>query len=177
MNCFKSLFFGIRNDYKAYAKESGSTIKPLAKIHYYCNTIFRFSHFFYQVRLLPVAKMLWLVNRLVFSIDIDPGAKLNGGFVIIHGVGIVIGRYVVSEGNFHIFQGATLGGNYGKKRYYKNILITQPYLENNIIIGMNAVVIGPVVLESGVKVGANAVVTKDMPAGSIVVGSNKILNK
>lgn len=176
MNCFKRLFSGIKKDYLAYAKEAHGKFKPLLKVHFYCNLLFRFSHFFYQIKLLPLAKVFWGINRFVFTIDIDPGARLNGGFVIIHGFGIVIGRYVISEGDFHIFHGATLGGNYGKESNHKGFLISQPYINEGVVIGINAVVLGPVVLERGARIGANAVITRDVPAHCTVVGNNKILN-
>jgi serine O-acetyltransferase len=175
MNVFRGLFNGIINDYKCYAKAAKSNVKPLFKLHYYCNVIFRFSHFFYKIKLLPLAKILWGVNRIIYSVDIDPGAELNGGFAIIHGIGVVIGRYVMSEGMFLIYQGATLGGNNDKESMYNGILLRQPYIHDNVIIGINAAVLGPIVIENNVVIGANAVVTKNVIANSIMVGNNKVL--
>lgn len=164
-------------DYKAFAKHTNSNIKPLFKIHLFCMLLFRISHLFYKINLTPISKIFWLFNRLIFSIDIDPGARLNGGVVILHGVGIVIGRYVHSEGDFKIYQGATLGGNNGKESIYNGHTFSQPLIIGDCIIGINAVVLGPVILSKGVRVGANAVVTKDVPANSIVVSNNKIVNE
>ncbi|MDB5110846.1 MAG: CysE [Mucilaginibacter sp.] len=175
MNSIKNLYRGIKNDYNGYAKIANSRIKPIFKIHYYCNLIFRISHFFYEIKLLPLAKIFWGINRFVYAIDIDPGAKLNGGFVIIHGIGVVIGRYVISEGLFRIYQGATLGGNNDKESTYNGILLRQPYIKDNVIIGINAAVLGPVVIETGAVIGTNAVVTKNVVPNSIVVGNNKTL--
>ncbi|MDB4925324.1 hypothetical protein [Mucilaginibacter sp.] len=175
MNSFKNLYNGLKNDYNGYAKVANSSIKPLFKIHYYCNVIFRISHFFYEIKLLPVAKIFWGINRFVYAIDIDPGAQLNGGFVLIHGIGIVIGRYVISEGLFKIYQGATLGGNNDKESMYDGILLKQPYIKDNVIIGINSTVLGPIVVEAGVVIGANAVVTKNVAANTVIVGNNKIL--
>ncbi|MDB5004489.1 MAG: cysE [Mucilaginibacter sp.] len=175
MNSFKNLFIGLKNDYNGYARVAGSKIKPILKIHYYCNVIFRISHFFFEIKLLPIAKIFWGINRFVYAIDIDPGAQLNGGFVIIHGIGIVIGRYVKSEGLFKIYQGATLGGNNDKESIYEGILLKQPFVKDNVIIGINSAVLGPIVIEEGVVIGANAVVTKNVAAGSVIVGNNKVL--
>jgi serine O-acetyltransferase len=175
MNSLIDLFKGLKNDYNGYARVDGSKIKPIFKIHYYCNVIFRISHFFFEIKLLPIAKILWGVNRFVYAIDIDPGAQLNGGFVIIHGIGIVIGRYVKSEGLFKIYQGATLGGNNDKEGIYEGVLLKQPYIKDNVIIGINSAVLGPIVIEEGAVIGANAVVTKNVAAGNIIVGNNKIL--
>lgn len=177
MNSFKSLFKGLRDDYNGYAKFSNSRIKPLFKIHYYCNVIFRISHFFYRIKLLPLAKILWGVNRFIYAIDIDPGAELNGGFVIIHGIGVVIGRYVISEGLFKIYQGATLGGNNDKESIYNGMLLRQPYIKDNVTIGINAAVLGPIVIGAGAVIGTNAVVTKEVMDNHVIVGNNKILRK
>ncbi|GGM86315.1 hypothetical protein GCM10010967_18170 [Dyadobacter beijingensis] len=165
----------ILKDYAAYAEHSGSKLKPLTKTMFYCNVFFRLSSVLYKVRLVPVARIFWLLNRILFSIDIDPRARLRGGMVILHGAGVVIGRFVTAEGNFKIYQGATLGGNNGKKRTVNGQTFSQPYLQNNVTIGINAAVLGPVILENGSSVGANAVVTKDVPAGAVVVSNNVIL--
>jgi serine O-acetyltransferase len=164
-------------DYKAYAVHTNSKIKPLLKINLLCMLFFRISYVFYKIKLLPLSKLFWLINRIVFSIDIDPGAHLKGGVVILHGVGVVIGRYVTAEGDFKIYQGATLGGNNGKESFYNGKAFSQPIIKANCIIGINAVVLGPVILNEGAKIGANAIVTKDVPANSVVVSCNKIVNQ
>ncbi|HMG07525.1 MAG TPA: hypothetical protein VK609_03395, partial [Mucilaginibacter sp.] len=165
----------IKNDYLAYAGYAKSMYKPFFKIHYYCNINFRLSHFFFHLKLLPISRLFWLFNRIIFSIDIDPGATLKGGFVIIHGIGIVIGRYVVSEGQFKIFHGATLGGNNGKEAVYNNKVLKQPYLKDNITIGINSSVLGPITIGSGVIIGSHAIVTKDVSDDCTIVGNNKVL--
>jgi serine O-acetyltransferase len=176
MNCFVSFFKGVRNDYRAYAASS-SSIKALFKIHFYCNVCFRISHFFFQIKLLPVARIFWLFNRVVFSIDIDPGAKLNGGMEIVHGIGVVIGRYVISEGRFKIYHGATLGGNNGKEAAYNNMVLKQPYIKDKVIIGINSAVLGPIVIGAGAVIGTHALVTKDVADNCTIIGNNKILTK
>jgi serine O-acetyltransferase len=162
-------------DFQAYADHSDSKIKPFFKTMFYCNLFFRVSSALYRVKLIPIARIFWLLNRILFSIDIDPRAKLKGGMVILHGAGVVIGYNVVAEGDFKIYQGATLGGNNGKKRTFNGRTFSQPYLQSNVTIGINAAVLGPVILESGSSVGANAVVTKDVPANAVVVSNNVIL--
>ena len=69
MNSFRNLWKGLKDDYNGYAKVAGNKIKPILKIHYYCNVIFRVSHFFFEIKLLPVAKILWAVNRFVYAIE------------------------------------------------------------------------------------------------------------
>ncbi|RXG12922.1 serine O-acetyltransferase [Leeuwenhoekiella aestuarii] len=165
------------DDYKAYAKHDESSLKPFFKIHLYCLMIFRISHLLYKWHLTPLSKIFWFINRIFFSIDIDPGARLKGGVVILHGTGIVIGRYVMSKGDFKIYQGATLGGNQGKESVYDGEKFSQPIIMNGSIIGINSAVLGPVVIGENTIVGTNTVVTKSVPENSIVVGINKILKK
>lgn len=167
----------VLKDYHAYATHTGSKIKPILKIHFYANIIFRISHLLYALKLSPLSRLFWLFNRVVFSVDIDPRANLKGGFVILHGIGVVIGRYVIAEGSFKIYQGATLGGNNGKESVYNNLKITQPVIMNDVVIGINAVILGPVILNNGTRVGANSVVTKSVPENSIVIANNVILNR
>lgn len=166
----------IKNDYLAYKKHTESSIKPFLKTMFYANVIFRISFFLYKLKLVPLSRLFWLVNRVLFAIDIDPRAHLQKGFVILHGVGIVIGRYVIAVGNFKIYQGATLGGNNGKEAMFNGEKLRQPLIGDNVIIGINAVVIGPILINDGVKIGANSTVTKDIPENAIVVSNNKILN-
>lgn len=176
-NVFIELISNIKSDFIAYEKHSRSKIKPFFKIHFYCNFNFRVSHFFYRIKLLPIARIFWLFNRIVFAIDIDPGAKLNGGFVIIHGIGIVIGRFVQSEGTFVIYHGATLGGNNGKVLIINDTLeLKQPFIKDGVVIGINSCLLGPIIINENVVIGANAVVTKNIERDLIVIGNNKILN-
>ncbi|PRY55292.1 serine O-acetyltransferase [Arcticibacter pallidicorallinus] len=172
---FSKLIDGIQQDFKGYSEYSKSSVKVFFKLHFYCNVLFRLSSFFYRLKLLPVARIFWLLNRVVFSIDIDPGAQLRGGMVIIHGIGVVIGRHVVSIGSFRIYQGATLGGNNGKTANTIFGDISQPIIGNNVVIGINSVVIGPVIIGDRAVIGANAVVTRDVQENEKIVGSNRVL--
>ncbi|MCL6216759.1 serine O-acetyltransferase [Zunongwangia pacifica] len=167
----------VSRDFNALAEHCGSKLKVFAKIMFYVALFFRISHFLYKIKLVPFSRLFWLLNRVLFSIDIDPRAVIKGGLVILHGAGIVIGKSVIINGNVKIYQGVTLGGNNGKKRKVGGSFFSQPIIEENVVIGINAVVLGPVILEKKVNIGANAIVTKDVPANSTVVSNNKILNK
>lgn len=166
-----------RKDYIAMRKHTNSNIKPLFKIHLWVMFFFRISHFFYKIKLIPVSRLFWMINRVLFSIDIDPRASFKGGVVIIHGIGLVIGRFVISEGDFVVYHGVTLGGNNNKERKYNNIIISQPVIKHNSIIGINAIIIGPVIIGENSRIGANAVITKDVPPNSTAISNNKILNE
>lgn len=165
----------IIKDFNAISQHSGSKLKTFTKTMFYCCVFFRASSFFYKIKLVPISRIFWLINRILFSIDIDPRATLKGGMVILHGSGIVIGKSVLAMGDFKIYQGATLGGNNNKKRIIDDVIHSQPILKENVTIGINAAVLGPVILNNYCSVGANAVVTKDVPANAVVVSNNLIL--
>ena len=164
-------------DYMSYNKRSKIPFQPFLNVIFYVNIFYRTSHFLYTCKLFPLAKLFWLLNRIFFSIDIDPGAKLAGGLEIVHGAGIVIGRYVQSDGHLKVYQGASIGGNLGKSKIINNKTITQPLILQNVVIGINSVVIGPIVIGENVIIGSNAVVTKDVKENLIIIGNNKELKK
>lgn len=166
----------IVEDYRIYRNRSSFFLKPFLNINFYINIFYRVSHIFYKFKLFPLAKLFWLFNRIVFSVDIDPGAKLSGGLEIVHGIGLVIGRYVESLGPLKVYHGVTLGGNIGKTRIFNNKRLSQPLLFPNIIIGINSTVIGPIVIQNDVRIGTGAIITKDIPSGCVVIGNNKIIS-
>lgn len=139
----------IIKDFNAISKHSGSKLKTLTKTMFYCCIFYRLSSFFYKIKLIPIGRLFWLLNRILFSIDIDPRATLRGGVLILHGAGIVIGKNVIAEGNFKIYQGATLGGNNGKKREINYKIFSQPLIKEDVTIGINAAVLGPIILNKG----------------------------
>ncbi len=165
----------IFEDFRKYKKEDESVIKTLFNINIYININFRISNFFYRKNFFIISKIFWLVNRIIFSVDIDPGATLAGGFHIVHGIGLVIGRDVVSRGALKVYQGITIGGSNNQTTMYKGRLIKQPLLNGNVVIYSGASVIGAIIIGSNVTIGTNAVITKNIPNNSLVVGNNKLL--
>lgn len=161
-------------DFKVYNKES---FFPMAFFNasFHINILFRISSLFVKLKLFPIAKVFWLINRIIFSVDIDPRAKIAGGFEIIHGIGIVIGKYVEILGPVKIYQGATLGGNNNKTYNYEGKVLRQPLLYPNVTVGINSAIIGPLVIGENATIGTNAVVTKNVAKNSIIIGNNKIL--
>jgi len=109
-------------------------------------------------------------------VDINVKAYLAGGLLINHGIGIVVGSRTVSKGLLRLYQGVTLGGNLGKKQIFNDIEIDMPYIENNVMIFCGAKVLGPVIVGENSMIGSNAVVTKNVPPKSLVIGYNKILS-
>lgn len=166
---------------KEKKKISSNLLVAYLKVFLDLNTwivvIYRISSIFIQLRLYPLAKIFWLINRILFTVDIDPRSELSGGLVIIHGMCIVIGHEVKSVGKLTIFQGVTIGGNYGKKANINGIITGQPYFEGNVILGTDSCVFGPVLIKNNSLIGAKAIVTKDVPENSLVLGNNQILKR
>ncbi len=102
--------------------------------------------------------------RWVTGIEIHPGATIGRRFFIDHGMGVVIGETAVIGDDVTLYHGVTLGGtswNKGKRH---------PTLEDHVVVGAGAQVLGPITIHAGGKVGSNAVVVKDVPPGATAVG-------
>jgi serine O-acetyltransferase len=111
------------------------------------------------------ARALSALSRLLTGIEIHPGAKIGKRFFIDHGMGIVIGETAEIGDDVTLYHGVTLGGtswNAGKRH---------PTLEDGVIVGAGAKILGPFVVGKNAKIGSNAVVTKAVPAGATAVGS------
>ena len=102
--------------------------------------------------------------RFFTGVEIHPGAKIGRRFFIDHGMGIVIGETTEIGDDCSIYHGVTLGGTSWQKGK------RHPTLEQGVIIGAGAKVLGPITLGEGARIGSNAVVVKDVPAGATVVG-------
>ena len=129
---------------------------------------YRVAHFFYKIHLSPISKLIMYFHKLTYSCDIDYRADLGGGLKIMHGIGIVIGSEVVSGENLTIYQGVTLGGNFGKKREICGKSTGQPYIHNNVTLLAKCSAFGPCEIGNNSIVGANAVITKDVPDDTTV---------
>jgi len=132
----------------------------------------RFNHKLWSKNLKWLGRWLSTVSRWFTGIEIHPGATIGERFFIDHGMGVVIGETTEIGDDCSIYHGVTLGGtswDKGKRH---------PTLEDGVIIGAGAKIIGPIVLGTGVRVGSNAVVVKDVPRGATVVGiPGKVVSK
>jgi serine O-acetyltransferase len=126
--------------------------------------IHRFNHSLHKLGVPLIPRMISNAVRLYCGIDIHPGAAIGKKFVIDHGVGVVIGETAEIGDNVLMYQGATLGGT-GKHTGKRH-----PTIGNNVVIGAGAKVLGPLSVGDFSRVGAGAVVVKDVPAHSTVVG-------
>lgn len=124
----------------------------------------RMAHWLWLRDARLLARMLSNVSRWLTGIEIHPGAKLGRRFFIDHGMGVVIGETAEIGDDVTLYQSVTLGGtswNKGKRH---------PTLEDGVVVGAGAKVLGPFTVGKGAKIGSNAVVTKAVPAGATVVG-------
>ncbi|MBE9515906.1 MAG: serine O-acetyltransferase [Proteobacteria bacterium] len=124
----------------------------------------RVTHVLWRWRLHWVARMLSQLGRWLTGIEIHPGATIGKRFFIDHGMGVVIGETAEIGDDCTLYHGVTLGGTSWKKEK------RHPTLENDVVIGAGAKVLGPITLGEGARVGSNSVVVKDVPAGATVVG-------
>ena len=124
----------------------------------------RIGHFLYKHKLYFLARMISQISRFLTGIEIHPGAKIGRRLFIDHGMGIVIGETATIGNDCTIYHGVTLGGTgkHKKKRH--------PDIGNNVIIGCGAKVLGPIKIGDNTKIGANAVVLKDVECDTTVVG-------
>lgn len=126
----------------------------------------RIAHWLFQAELYFLARLVNHLSRMFTAIDIHPGAQIGRNFFIDHGF-VVIGETAVVGDDVTIYQGATLGGTNptngaGGKRH--------PTIGDGAIISLGAAILGPITIGPRARVGANAVVTRDVAEGQVVVG-------
>ena len=131
----------------------------------------RIANFFCIAKFNLLAKMISQLSRFFTGIEIHPKAKIGKNFFIDHGMGVVIGETSEIGDNVTIYHAVTLGGispsiKSNEQRNNKR----HPTLKNNVVVGSGAQVLGPVIVGENAKIGANAVVTKDVPANAVMVG-------
>lgn len=124
----------------------------------------RIAHRLYLRGWRTTARILMGMNQIATNIDIHPAATIGRRVFIDHGIGVVIGETAVVHDDVTIYQGVTLGGVSlikGKRH---------PTIENNVVIGSGAKILGNITIGAGSKVGANSVVIKNVPSDCTAVG-------
>lgn len=126
----------------------------------------RIAHGLFRLRLFLLARIVNHFSRFLTAIDIHPGARIGANFFIDHGF-VVIGETAEIGDNVTMYQGSTLGGTnptngVGGKRH--------PTIGDDVIISLGAAVLGPLLVGKGARIGANAVVMKEVPEGATMVG-------
>lgn len=124
----------------------------------------RVSHFLLGMKMPFLPRLLSQWGRFATGIEIHPGAEIGEGLFIDHGMGVVIGETASIGRNVTLYQGVTLGGT-GKEQGKRH-----PTVGDNVVIGTGAKILGNITVGENSYVGANAVVLKDVPPNSTVVG-------
>jgi serine O-acetyltransferase len=123
----------------------------------------RLSHWLWQAGAKLLARLISHLARWLTGIEIHPGAVIGRRFFIDHGMGVVIGETVIGD-DCTLYHGVTLGGTSWQKGK------RHPTLANDVVVGAGAKVLGPIDIGSGSRIGSNAVVLRDVPENSTVVG-------
>ena len=126
--------------------------------------LYRIAHYLRGIKLPLLPRVISQFARFITGIEIHPGATIGKGFFMDHGTGVVVGETTVIGDNVTLFQGVTLGGT-GKQTGKRH-----PNIGNNVVVGTGAKVLGNITIGENSYIGANAVVIKDVPANSTVVG-------
>ena len=131
----------------------------------------RLANFFSTAKFDLIARIISQFSRFLTGIEIHPKAKIGKNLFIDHGMGVVIGETSEVGDNVTIYHMVTLGGiapsiNSDSQRNVKR----HPTIENEVVIGSGAQVLGPVIVGCCAKIGANAVITKDVPEKAVMVG-------
>ena len=129
------------------------------------------AHFFCIAKFDLIARIISQFSRFLTGIEIHPKAKIGKNLFIDHGMGVVIGETSDIGDNVTIYHAVTLGGispsiDSNEQRNVKR----HPTLKNNVVVGSGAQVLGPIIVGENAKIGANAVVTKDVPENAVMVG-------
>ena len=157
----------IKRDPAAKSKLSIILTYPGAKAVFF----HKIANFFAIAKFNLIARIISQFSRFLTGIEIHPKANIGKNLFIDHGMGVVIGETSEIGDNVTIYHMATLGGispsiNSNEQRNIKR----HPTLKDNVVVGSGAQILGPVTVGKNAKIGANAVVTKDVPENAVMVG-------
>ena len=157
----------IKRDPAAKSKLSVILTYPGAKAVF----MHKIANFFAVAKFDLIARVVSQFSRFMTGIEIHPKAKIGKNLFIDHGMGVVIGETSEIGDNVTIYHMATLGGispsiNSDNQRKIKR----HPTLQDNVVVGSGAQILGPITVGINAKIGANAVVTKDVPPNGVMVG-------
>lgn len=162
------MFKNLRQDIKNILENDPAAKSKLEVLLLYPSihalALYRVAHALYKKKFFLAARIISQFGRFITGIEIHPGARIGKRLFIDHGMGVVIGETAEIGDNVTIYHGVTLGGT-GKEKGKRH-----PSIGDNVVIGAGAKILGPVYVGSGAKIGANAVVLKDVPSNSTAVG-------
>lgn len=169
------IFKRLKADLGAFLERDPAARSPLEVAILYQGfhavVFYRVSNWFWRQNLRFIGRFISQIGRIFTGIEIHPGATIGCCFVIDHGTGVVVGETAEIGDNVTLYHDVTLGGvapsvdsaaQVGVKRH--------PTLGNGVIVGSGAQILGPITVGEDARVGANAVVTTDIPAGVTAVG-------
>ncbi len=130
----------------------------------HANWLHRLAHRLWRGEHFLLARLASHLNRFLTGIEIHPGARIGRRFFIDHGAGVVIGETAEIGDDVLMYQGAVLGGTSSERSK------RHPTVGNNVVIGANSVILGPISIGDGVKIGSGSVVVEPVPAGATVIG-------
>ena len=162
------MFKTFRHDIQVYSERDPAARSTLEVILCYpglhARWFHRLSHWLWLHQFYLLGRFVSHLGRFFTGIEIHPGAQIGPGLVIDHGMATVIGETAELGANVYLYHNVTLGGIdliKGKRH---------PTVEDHVVIGAGAQVLGPITIGAGSRIGANAVVVKDVPSDSVVVG-------
>ena len=163
-----SLIASIKRDFKAAREHDPAAVSTLeillAYPGFHARQFHRLAHTLFRWHVPVLPRLISHTSRFITGIEIHPGARIGEGFFIYHGMGVVIGETTEIGDNVTIYQGVTLGGT-SLQRAKRH-----PTLENNVVVGVGAQLIGDITIGENSKVGAGSVVVTSVPANATVVG-------
>lgn len=169
------MFSKLNRDLSAIMERDPAASSRLAVIFLYPSfqvmLAYRIANPLWKMKFKFIARLLMQVTRWITNIEIHPGATIGCGFFVDHGAGVVIGETAIIGRNVTLYQGVTLGGvlpsvDSAQQRAVKR----HPTIEDDVIIGSGAQILGAITVHCCARVGGNSVVTKDVPPGATVVG-------
>jgi serine O-acetyltransferase len=162
------MFETLRHDMRAVFQRDPAARNVLEVLLFYPGLhalwLHRLAHILWQRRLFLLGRGLSHLNRWLTGIEIHPAAKIGPGFFIDHGMGTVIGETAEIGADVTLYHNVTLGGVSWEK------VKRHPTLEDHVVVGAGAQILGPIRIGAHSRIGANSVVVRDIPPHSVVVG-------
>lgn len=154
----------VLKDLKAYS--NGKILKAISTLLFnpcfHSVLLYRVACLFANMKITVIAKIIWYINRVVFNVDLDFRSNIGGGLRLIHGLGVVIGSEVQAGENLTVYQGVTLGGNFGKRKEIDGKITGQPYIGKNVTICTDAKLFGPVFVPDDTVIKAGRIISNDI---------------
>ena len=131
----------------------------------------RVAHFLWRHRLLFLGRLLSHINRWLTGIEIHPGARIGRRFFVDHGMGVVIGETAEIGDDVLMYQGAVLGGTHAQR------VKRHPTVGNGVVIGAHAILLGPIQVGDGAKIGAGTVLRQDIAPESVILAAPYVFRR